>query len=51
MDTDSFIAYVKAKDIKTRLDTSNYELDRTLKKGKNGLMKDALVGEIMKKFA
>ena len=42
-DTDSFIAYIKtcdtykdiAKDIETRFDTSNYELDRPLPKGKN----------------
>ena len=39
MDTDSFIVYIKT-------DTSNYELDRSLAKGKNkkviGLMKDKL---------
>ena len=43
MDTDSFIVYIKtcdiykdiAKDIETRFDTSNYELDRPLPKGKN----------------
>ena len=38
-----------AKDIKTRFDTSNYELDRPLPKGKNktviGLMKDELSGK------
>ena len=42
MDTDSFIAYIKADDIyedvaggvETRFDTSNYELDRLLPKGK-----------------
>ena len=38
MDTDSFIAYIKtediymAKDVETRLYTSNYELDRPLSK-------------------
>ena len=43
MDTDSFIIYVKtddiykdiAEDIETRFDTSNYELERPLPKGKN----------------
>ena len=52
MDTDSFIAYIKTDDIykdileddETRFDTSNYELDRPLSKGKNekviGLMKN-----------
>ena len=42
MDTDSFIVYIKADDIykdidgdvETRFDTSNYELDRMLAKGK-----------------
>ena len=41
MDTDSFIVYIKtndvykdiAEDVKTRFDTSNYELDRPLLKG------------------
>ena len=54
MDTNSFIAYIKtdylyqyiAKDVETRFDTSNYELDRPLPKGKNknavGLIKDEL---------
>ena len=62
IDTDSFIAYIKADDIykdivedaETRFDTSNYELDRTLPKGKNekliGLMKDKLVGKMMVNF-
>ena len=43
MDIDSFIVYIKTEDIcvdiakeaETRLDTSNYELDRPLPKGKN----------------
>ena len=43
MDTDSFIVYIKtediyidiAKDFETRFDTSNYELDRPLSKGRN----------------
>ena len=43
MDTDSFIVYIKTednyidipKDVETRFDTSNYELDRPLAKGKN----------------
>ena len=50
----SFIVYIKTddinkditEDIETRFDTSNYELDRPLPKGKNkkliGLMKDEL---------
>ena len=54
MDTDSFIASIKTQDIysdiakhvETRLNTSNYKLDRQLCKGKNkkviGLMKDQL---------
>ena len=59
MDTDSFIVYTKGddiykditKDVKTRFDTSNYELSRPFSKGKNkkviGLMKDELGGKIM----
>ena len=43
-----------AEDVKTRFDTSNYELDRPLPKGKNkkviGLMKDELGRKIMTKF-
>ena len=62
MDADSFIVYIKAgdiykdiaEDVETRFDTSNYELDRPLPKGKNkkviGLMKDELGGKIMTKF-
>ena len=50
----SFIVYIKTdyiykdivEDVKTKLDTSNYELDRSLPKGKNkkviALMKDVL---------
>ena len=41
MDTDSFIVYIKtdiykdiAEDFETRFDTSNYELDNSLPKGK-----------------
>ena len=63
MDTDSFIVYIKAegiypdivKDVETRFDTSNYELDGPLPKWKNkkviGLMKDELGGKLMKEFA
>ena len=55
MDTDSFVVYIKtgdiykdiAEDVETRFDTSNYELDRPLPKGKIkkviGLMKDELL--------
>ena len=43
-----------AEDVETRFDTSNYELDRPLPKGKNkkviGLMKYELGGKIMTKF-
>ena len=43
MDIDSFIFYIEteeiyintAKHVETRLDTSNYELERLLPKGKN----------------
>ena len=43
MDVDSFTVYIKINDIykdiaeyvETRFDTSNYELDRPLPKGKN----------------
>ena len=62
MDTDSFIVYVEtvyiykdtAKDVETRFDTSNYELDRPSSKGTNektiGFMKDELDGKITTKF-
>ena len=58
----SFIVYVKtnniykdfAEDVETRSDTSNFELDNSLPKGKNkkviGLMKDELRGQIMEGF-
>ena len=61
-DTPSCIVFVKtndvykdiAEDIKTRFNTSNYELDRPLQKGVNkqvtGLMKDQLRGKIMKEL-
>ena len=63
MDTDSFIVHVKtddiykdiAEDVEKRFDTSNFEIDRPLTKGRNkkviGSMKDELGGQIMKKFA
>ena len=62
MDKDSFIVHVKtgyiyeyiAEDVETRSDTSNFEIDRPLPKGKNKkvirLMKDELAGQIMKEF-
>ena len=62
MDTDSFIIHLKtnyiykviAEHVQTRFDTSNFEIDRPLPKGKNkkviGLMKDDLGGQVMKKF-
>ena len=44
-----------AKGVEAKFDTSNYELDRPLTKGKNkkvvGVMKDELGGKIMKEFA
>ena len=43
-----------AKDIGTRFDISNYELDRPMPKGKHkviGLMKDELGAKITKEFA
>ena len=58
----SFIVHVKiddiykdiAKDVEKRFDTSNYEIDRLLPKGKkekvSRLIKDQLVGEIMIEF-
>ena len=43
-----------AEDVETRFDTSNYELDIPLPRGKNqkviGLMKDELGGKTMIKF-
>ena len=63
MDTHSFILYIKtddvykdiAEDVKTRFDTSNYELDRPFPKGENKkvnrLMKDELGGKIIIKSA
>ena len=62
MDTDSFIMHNKtedfykdiADDVEKRFDTSNYEVNRPLPKGKNkkviGLMKDELGGKIMKEL-
>ena len=62
MDTDSFIVYLKTRgiykditeDVETRFDTSNYVLDRLLRKRKKkkviGLMKDELDKKIMAKF-
>ena len=44
-----------AEDFETRFDTSNYELNRPLPKGKNkkviGVMKDELGGKIIKRFS
>ena len=62
IDTGRFIVYIKtddiykdiAEDVETRYDTSNYELNRPLLKGKNkkviDLMKDKLGGTVMKKL-
>ena len=62
MDTGSFIVYIKAndfykditEDVESRYDSSNYESDRPLPKGKNKkvarLMKDKLGGKNTTKF-
>ena len=62
MDTDTFIIYAEtenvytdiAKDVESRFNASNYELDRPLPKGRNknvvGLLKDELGRKFMKKF-
>ena len=62
MDTDSFIIRIKteafyediANYVEKRFDTSNYEVDKPLPKGKNkkviGLMKDELGGKIITEF-
>ena len=63
MDTNRFIINIKTEnfyedipnDVEKRFDTSNYEVNRPLPKGKNkkviGLMKDELGGKIMTQFA
>ena len=57
MDTDSFIVYVKTmlkEDVETRFETPNFEVTRSLPKGKNekviGLMKDEVGGQITNEF-
>ena len=58
MDTDSFIVYIETddiyKDIETKFNASNYELERPLPEGKSkkviGLMKDELGAQIMTQF-
>ena len=62
MDTDGFIMHIEtedfykdiANDVGKRFDTSNYECDRPLPKGRNKyvieLMKDELGGKIMTEF-
>ena len=62
MDTDSFLMNIRtndfykdiANDVDKRFDTSNYELYRPLRTGKNkkviGLMKDELGGNIITEF-
>ena len=63
MDTESFIINIKTEDyyeditddVKKRLDTSNYDVNRPLLTGKNkkviGLMNDELGGKVMTEFA
>ena len=62
IDTDSFVMHIKtndfykdiASDVENRFDTSNYEVNRPLPRGKNkkiiGLMKDELGGKIITEF-
>ena len=62
MDTDTYTVFIKtdgiyqniAENVETRFDSSNYESDRPLPKGKNkkviGLMKDESGGKIMIEF-
>ena len=62
MDTDNFVMHIKANDfykdidsdVENRFDTSNYEVNRLLPRGKNkkviGLMKDELGGKIITEF-
>ena len=62
MDTESFIVHIKTDDIyqdieenvETRFDTSNYELNRPLHKGKNKkvirVTKDEVSGKVTKNF-
>ena len=62
MDTNIFIVHVKkddiyediAEDVEKKFDSSNFEINKPLPKGKNkkviGLMKDELGGQIMKEF-
>ena len=59
IDTDRFIVKCKKKDniykdVETRFDASNFEIDGPLPKAKNkkviGLIKEELIGQIMKEF-
>ena len=58
MNLDSFIVHLKtdniykhiSKDVEITFDSSNFELDRSLPKGKKKVMKDELAGPIMKKL-
>ena len=62
MDTDSLIVHAEtddiykdiAEDVETRFDTSNFEIDRPLPKGKNkkviGLMKEEISGKVITNF-
>ena len=62
MDTDNFFIHIKTEnsykdivdDVKHIYETSNYEVDRPLRKGMNkkfrGLMKGELGGKIIKEF-
>ena len=61
MDTDSFVIYIKTEDVyediadevEKRFDTSNYEVNRPLRKIKKviGLMKNELGGKFMTEYA
>ena len=53
MDIYSFIVYIYSEiseDIETRFDTSNYELDRQLLKGKSEKVISSMKDEILKEF-
>ena len=55
LNTDTFVVHIKTEDIaeaaKSRFDTLDYELDRTLPNGKKviGLIEDELSGKIVTK--
>ena len=58
IDTDSFIVYINTEDIyvdiakgvKARFDTSNYELERPLPKGKNKKLIELIKSKLSEKY-